>query len=390
LEVPLPPFGTLPERFLPRVTIWFGTPGKTVRNSFVAAESSSHLLEVEPLRFTSQASRLLFGLVTPVAVLVAASVFAGVTEGCTREETSPTGSLVGAPEVEGRGSASVTQPRARELSARTLSNTAGFLGGAANGVGSQAGTPLEQLLGGTAPLVVRGRAGDSPTTYLPSTYNGLCPPDMASIDDRFCVDRYEASLLEVLPDGSEKAFSPYQSVAGHVVRAISEAGVFPQGYISEVQAIQACGLSGKRLCKAKEWRQACMGPTHKRYGYADKSAPGKCNDHGRSPMIALYANENLSKRDKWDWERMNRPELNQFEGTLAHTGEHDECTNDYGVYDMVGNLHEWVDDPNGTFQGGYYQDTTLNGEGCQYVTSAHEARYHDYSTGFRCCEDVAP
>jgi formylglycine-generating enzyme len=289
---------------------------------------------------------------------------------------------VGSPRIEG-APASLSQPRQSERAARMLSNTAGFLGanGASNG---EAATPLEQLLGGTAPRVVRGQAAEWPT------YNGLCPPDMASIDDRFCVDRYEASLLEVLPDGSEKPFSPYQSVAGHVVRAISEAGVYPQGYISEVQAIQACSLSGKRLCKAKEWRQACMGPTHKRYGYADKSAPGKCNDHGRSPMIALYANENLSKRDKWDWERMNRPELNQFEGTLAHTGEHDECTNDYGVYDMVGNLHEWVDDPNGTFQGGYYQDTTLNGEGCQYVTSAHEARYHDYSTGFRCCEDVAP
>jgi formylglycine-generating enzyme required for sulfatase activity len=85
-----------------------------------------------------------------------------------------------------------------------------------------------------------------------------------------------------------------------------------------------------------------MGPAHKTYGYADHSAPGKCNDHGRSPMQALYAGENLSHRDKWDWTRMNRPELNQLDGTLAHTGEHDECTNGYGVYDMVGNLHEWA------------------------------------------------
>jgi hypothetical protein len=29
------------------------------------------------------------------------------------------------------------------------------------------------------------------------------------------------------------------------------------------------------------------------------------------------------------------------------------------------------------------------GEGCGYQTTAHEARYHDYSTGFRCCTDVA-
>jgi formylglycine-generating enzyme len=224
----------------------------------------------------------------------------------------------------------------------------------------------------------------------PLANNGLCPPDMASIDDRFCVDRYEASLLEVLPDGNEVPFSPYQAVDGHQVRAVSEAGVYPQGYVSEVQAIQACSLSGKRLCKAKEWRQACMGPEHTTYGYGNKSEAGRCNDHGRSPMGTLYANVNLGQRDTWDWDRMNNPELNQVEGTLAHTGDHDDCTNGYGVYDMVGNLHEWVDDPNGTFQGGYYLDTQLNGEGCQYVTMAHEAKYHDYSTGFRCCSDVAP
>ena len=58
---------------------------------------------------------------------------------------------------------------------------------------------------------------------------------------------------------------------------------------------------------------------------------------------------------------------------------------------MVGNLHEWVADPSGTFYGGYYQDVSSkgHGEGCGYLTTAHEARYHDYSTGFRCCADVA-
>ena len=62
--------------------------------------------------------------------------------------------------------------------------------------------------------------------------------------------------------------------------------------------------------------------------------------------------------------------------------------NSFGVFDMVGNVHEWVADPNGTFRGGYYLDTTLNGEGCNYRTDAHDATYHDYSTGFRCCADL--
>jgi len=89
------------------------------------------------------------------------------------------------------------------------------------------------------------------------------------------------------------------------------------------------------------------------------------------------------------WARLNDPGLGQVEGSLAKTGEHGECVNGFGVFDMVGNLHEWVaTDPaavHGTFAGGYYLDTTINGDGCLYRTQAHAHDYHDYSTGFRCC-----
>ena len=57
------------------------------------------------------------------------------------------------------------------------------------------------------------------------------------------------------------------------------------------------------------------------------------------------------------------------------------------VYDQHGNLHEWVDDPDGTFRGGFYVDTSLNGPGCLYATTAHDVAHWDYSTGFRCCGD---
>ena len=73
----------------------------------------------------------------------------------------------------------------------------------------------------------------------------------------------------------------------------------------------------------------------------------------------------------WSVEAMNDPANNQLEGGLAKTGAFSECVNDFGVYDMVGNLHEWTADPEGTFRGGYYLDTKINGEGCNYRTIAH-------------------
>jgi hypothetical protein len=347
---------------------------------------------------------------------------------------------------------------------------------------------------------------DEPTTPEPGQITGAdpqanddahaapCPADMVLVDSsgsaprRFCVDRYEASLVEVASDGTEKPFPHYLPVDGHDVRAVSKPSMFPQGYISEVQAADACASSGKRLCNLEEWKIACMGPAHTTFPYGDARRPGACHDTGKSAVIAVFgakavaastpyvaapsASSAASARraphvapatagtsagsagrrahvtkgraaqtsrprataakaaakpsraapsstavaggraprntrlttgkksarpasvDPGVWARLNDPGLGQVEGALSRTGEHDECVNGYGVFDMVGNLHEWVaTDPaavHGTFAGGYYLDTTINGDGCNYRTVAHAHDYHDYSTGFRCCSGAAP
>jgi sulfatase modifying factor 1 len=228
----------------------------------------------------------------------------------------------------------------------------------------------------------------------PEANNGLCPPDMASIDDQYCIDRFEASLVEILPNGDERGWSPYDVLDRSqgrtpVVRAISAGGVTPQGYVSEVQAKTACARSGKRLCKAREWTRACSGPAKTAYPYGSRNEPGRCNDDGRSPMATIFGLGGGSRPSLWT-PHMNDPQLNRLAGTIAKTGSHAGCTNEYGVYDMVGNVHEWVDDPDGTFLGGFYLDTHQLGDGCGYRTPGHDIYYHDYSTGFRCCADVAP
>jgi formylglycine-generating enzyme required for sulfatase activity len=226
----------------------------------------------------------------------------------------------------------------------------------------------------TGPGETKVEASAAPAAAAPAPR--VCPADMASIEGKYCVDKYEGSLVEVLADGSEQPWPANQPVEGHTVRAVSEAGATPQGYISGQQAQEACKRSGKRLCKRAEWKQACKGPEKQAYPYGPTRKAGLCNDQGRAPVSG------------YSWNKMNDPSINTAPNTLAKSGEFASCTNGYGVYDMVGNIHEWIDDPDGTFLGGYYQDVTQNGDGCNYATEAHNFVYHDYSTGFRCCADV--
>jgi len=212
----------------------------------------------------------------------------------------------------------------------------------------------------------------------------LCPSGMALVEGAVCIDRWEASLVEVVGPKNERPFSPYEGVKGRRVRAVSRAGVAPQAYVSRNEAEAACRASGKRLCTDEEWIRACKGKRPTQFPYGDERRAGYCNDHGLSPLTVLHANLG---DDRFLPEPMNDPHLNQVPGTLARTGAFKRCTNSYGVFDMVGNVHEWTADPAGTFRGGYYLDTHINGDGCDYRTVAHGATYHDYSTGFRCCAD---
>ncbi len=223
----------------------------------------------------------------------------------------------------------------------------------------------------------------------PDAGNG-CFPGMVRIRG-FCVDGWEAHVVELLADGGEQPHSPFVGVDALKVRAKVLGGVFPQGYISQLQSAAACAQAGKRLCTSAEFSLACRGPDAGSlypYGGTVKKA-GACNEGKGSSLPRFYGNNPAT----WTYAAFNDPRLNQWDGGLYPTGAYLQCVSPFGVHDCVGNLHEWgADAPDvnnhGRFRGGFYGDAEINGKGCSYLTSAHEPAYHDYSTGFRCCADA--
>ncbi len=226
-----------------------------------------------------------------------------------------------------------------------------------------------------------------------------CPEGMALVEryqGAYCIDRWEAALVR-LEAGAAAVTHPFnQNVDGieAKVSAVSRRGVRAQGYISGKQAARACSNAGKRLCEVDEWVRACRGPKLTRYPYGDERRPNLCNDRFKvldhHPVPILWKKDPQDPLDEklmWHPRFMNDKRLLELPNTTAPTGAYAKCTNDYGVYDMVGNQHEWVNDPEGTFFGGFFMDTFQNGQGCEYRTGGHPFDYHDYSTGFRCCAD---
>jgi formylglycine-generating enzyme required for sulfatase activity len=90
--------------------------------------------------------------------------------------------------------------------------------------------------------------------------------------------------------------------------AVSIAGVHPTACVSWFQAVQACRLAGKRLPTNAEWQDAAAGTPD----------PGNADDHSTT--------------------------CNTLSAGVANTGSRKSCRSSWGVFDMVGNVSEWVAD----------------------------------------------
>ncbi|HVU00267.1 MAG TPA: SUMF1/EgtB/PvdO family nonheme iron enzyme [Polyangiaceae bacterium] len=245
-----------------------------------------------------------------------------------------------------------------------------------------------------------------------------CPPEMVSIRSQFCIDRWEETLVDATrgrplspyyhptPECTRREWERWQRlrseqrpVEGRSMpvppppewelsaprfepMAVSSPNAIPNGYLSGQIAEAACTRAGKRLCTPEEWVTACRGEKNRKFPYGHHFEDGRCNVYRAThPARLLHGDASAGHLD---------PRLNQVtEGTdplLRLTGGTPGCASEWNgdaVYDMVGNLDEWVADPDGTFVGGFYARSTR--EGCDARVEVHSYDYYDYSLGTRCC-----
>jgi hypothetical protein len=245
-----------------------------------------------------------------------------------------------------------------------------------------------------------------------------CPLDMVLVAKlALCVDRYEASLVDARtgaalspyypPDGPKSAYvrkiwedlrgsgtemeqklalpelPAHQRERAMQPKALSRKGVVPNAYVSGKDAEVACKNAGKRLCTLDEWRTACRGEEDRDHPYGVKFELKKCNVvRDTHPGVLLWENPSINHTDP----RFNL--IRDKQGPLLRkTGATATCTSRWGddaIYDMVGNLDEWIDDRAGTFVGAFYARGRR--DGCKAAIENHVFSYADYSTGARCCK----
>ncbi|MBM4396885.1 MAG: thioredoxin domain-containing protein, partial [Deltaproteobacteria bacterium] len=165
----------------------------------------------------------------------------------------------------------------------------------------------------------------------------------------------------------------FEASIGPGGRAMSLAGATP-AQLSWFEAKDACAKAGKRLCTEEEWVSACAGePAVDNNGngyFADDEVEGRMYPYGM-----LY--ERGRCRDDED----------KYQGEPGLTGVRPGCRTPDGIYDLAGNLGEWVgaEQPRATVTGGDYRGGERSA--CNRRSATFGPGIRNNTIGFRCCAD---
>ncbi|HEY4117211.1 MAG TPA: SUMF1/EgtB/PvdO family nonheme iron enzyme, partial [Byssovorax sp.] len=165
-------------------------------------------------------------------------------------------------------------------------------------------------------------------------------------------------------------------------------GEVPRVLTSWTQAVSECKAIGKRICTEDEFNFACEGPDMLPYVYGYERDAGVCTidlpyvypDHSRT---MLHYEQCLAT----PWCAAELQRLDQ----RKRIGEVSTCVSWAGLYDLNGNVNEWVEIPHqkppnrSGLKGGWWGP--VRGR-CRPTVTFHKEEDYGYEVGFRCCDDA--
>lgn len=224
---------------------------------------------------------------------------------------------------------------------------------------------------------------------------GSCPEGMLEVEGDYCAELEQKCLRYIDPEGVFPRrcaeFEKTSRCLGKTTKKHfcidrfewpNKAGENPVVMKTWYEAKDACSNVGKRLCGDSEWTVACEGQEHLPYPYGYERNSEACNIDKPHPDVNEKA---LGSND---------PKVRDAEAKRLWQGEpsgsRPSCMSPYGVYDMTGNVDEWVVNEEGKpyksgLKGGYWGPVR---DRCRPMTTVHAEGFSFYQIGFRCCSDA--
>ncbi len=294
--------------------------------------------------------------------------------------------------------------------------TATVLAACASGDGSEASSSAS---GATSVVVVAPSAARSgaveapaptPTSTPAATPRrgdplGACPDDMRLIAGAYCPVVSEKCLAwnEVNVRGvvERNQCKKYEAPSRCLSRSRdpkrfcmdtyewpNQKGAIPRNLTSWQEARDACTEIGKRLCTDVEFTFACEGEDMRPHVTGFERDPSKCS-YDRPYRLRTF---NFAKHDACLTEPACKSALEAIDQRVA-AGSLVACVSEDGVFDLNGNVNEWVELPGrglskrAGLKGGWWGPVR---DRCRPITTFHGESDYGYEVGFRCCKDAAP
>lgn len=238
-----------------------------------------------------------------------------------------------------------------------------------------------------APAMTAARAAPLPKA------SSACPEGMVEVEGDYCpileqtckrwLDREKAAprrCAEFAPSSACQTKTVHKRFCIDRFEYPNKQGAVPVVMKSWYEARDTCQAQGKRLCGGSEWTLACEGQDRLPYPYGLERSADACNIDKPHPAVNEKALVSAKTRDA------EVARLWQGESSGARAS----CKSTYGVFDMTGNVDEWVVNEAGLpfksgLKGGYWGPVR---DRCRPMTTVHGEGFAFYQIGFRCCEDM--